>query len=35
MNMIKGPLAVSLAYTTNDYLKIALQWIFEEIQTVR
>ena len=35
MNMIKGPLAVSLAYTTNDYLKIALQWLFQEIQVER
>ena len=31
VNMIKGPLAVSIAYTTNDYLKIGLQWLLHEI----
>ena len=31
MNMIKGPLAVSIAYTTNDYLKLGLQWLLQEI----
>ena len=35
MNMIKGPLAVSIAYTTNDYLKIGLQWLLQEMPVVR
>ena len=35
MNMIKGPLAVSIAYTTNDYLKIGLQWLLKENPGVR
>jgi len=28
MNLIKGPVAVSIAYTVNDYARIYLTWIF-------
>jgi len=27
MNLIKGPVAVSISYTVNDYAKIALTWL--------
>ena len=30
MNLIKGPVAVSIAYTVNDYVKIGLRWILED-----
>jgi len=29
MNLIKGPMAVSVAYTVNDYVKMVLRWIFQ------
>jgi len=28
MNLIKGPVAVSIAYTVNDYARLALHWVF-------
>jgi len=28
MNLIKGPIAVSIAYTVNDYVRIVLNWVF-------
>lgn len=30
MNLIKGPVAVSIAYTTNDYVRLAINLVFGE-----
>ena len=29
MNLIKGPVAVSISYTVNDYVKIALHLMMD------
>ena len=29
MNLIKGPVAVSIAYTVNDYVKIYLRFLID------
>jgi len=30
MNVIKGPVAAAISYTTHDYVKMSVTWILED-----